>query len=287
MTDKLINTKLLSSEKNTSVIEVSVPVEIVATHRQHSLTHLAEGVTIKGFRKGKAPLSLIEKNLDPQKITDHTLNHVLGEVVSACLKNHQLDPIGYPKVKINSVVTDKPWTFEIRFPIRPQIKLGEYKKLIKDTLTDTGLWTPGKDKTKPTEPSIDEKLSKVLDLLAKHYQFDVPQELIEEEVNHSLSRLLEQTQTLGISLEEYLKSLGKTGDQLKDGYQKSATEGLKLELILEEIAKDLNTSVTSTEIDDMANASGKLEAHTLTDSQKNEIRAILRRRKTIDALLSL
>lgn len=289
MTDTKIQTKLISTEKSLAIVETTIPLKIVEDHRKESVEHMAGDVTIKGFRKGKAPLSIVEKQLDPQKIVEHTLNHLVPQIISDTIKEHKLKAIGNPHLKIKSVKPDEDWTFEIQFPLQPEFELGKYQEEIKKVNATNKIWTPDQGEEPKPEDKEALQLNKILDKLLETIKFDVPAILVEEEVNQSLSRLIDQTEKLGLKMEDYLKNLGKTPEQLKEEYEKAATDNLRLEFILEAIAQELKNEIPDKEVDQFIQASGTQEAKDRLDNpkQRQYIKAILRKRKTIDALLRL
>jgi FKBP-type peptidyl-prolyl cis-trans isomerase (trigger factor) len=286
--DTTFTTKLVENVKNTAIVEVSIPTTLVAKERQHAVKHLAADVTLKGFRKGKAPLDLVEKELDPQKLVEHTLNHLLPEAVESALKTHNLKPIALPSVSIKSIETDKDWVVSLIFPLLPEFELGEYQSKLKDSL-GSKLWTPDQGTPDKKEETPEEKLPKLFDALLSLYQFDVPQSLIEDEVNQSLTRLLQQTQSLGLTIEDYLKSIGKAPEQLRSEYEKAAADNLRLEFILAKIGEDMKLSASDTEIDQLVNASGDetLKKRFENPRERQYVASIVTKRKTIDALLKL
>jgi FKBP-type peptidyl-prolyl cis-trans isomerase (trigger factor) len=113
--------------------------------------------------------------------------------------------------------------------------------------------------------------------------------LVESEINRSLARLLDQVERLGLQLEDYLKQVGKSGDELRAEYHTAAQDNLRMEIILARLAHEMNIEVSDEEIMAMINTSGdeKTQAQLSTPEQKQYIRGILEKRKTIDALLSL
>lgn len=290
MTETKITTKLISTKDSQATVEATIDKDLISKHKSESIKHMSESITLKGFRKGKAPLNLVEDQLDPQKVTEHTLNHLLPEILSQAVKENDLKVIGSPHLRIKSVKSGEDWSFEIDFPLLPVIELGDYQKTIKELNATPKLWSPKDGEGKKDEGQIqDDHLSKVFDLLLKDITFTVPRVLIDEEVDQSLSRLIAQTEKLGLKLEDYLKTLGKTSVELRADYEKAATENLKLELILEAVAQDLKINATEAEIVALVNATADPEAKKKLDNprERDYIRAILRKRKTIDALLKI
>lgn len=272
-----ITTAIKDDQKHTIVISVTVPSSVVTDAKKHAIEHMAGDVTLKGFRKGKAPLKLVEDSLDPQKVTDHVLNHLLPDSVMSAIDTHGIRPASMPKATLVSIAPDKDWGWELSFPLVPEFELDGFEAEVKKALTTT---------KKSTEEEKLQKLTQVLVSLAK---FSVSPILVDNEVNHSLSRLLEQLQRLGISLESYLSSLSKTSEQLRQDYFKSAEDNLKLEFVLAKISSIQKITATDTEIDSLLQASstatGKQEA--ASTDQRHYLASVITKRKTLDWLMSL
>ena len=76
----------------------------------------------------------------------------------------------------------------------------------------------------------------MFDTLLKTVKVDLPQILVDEEVNIQLARLLDEVRALGMTIEQYLKAKKLTHQQLRAEYQKTTQEMLRLNLALEAIA---------------------------------------------------
>jgi len=280
-----ISLKTDSDKDSTITITATVPSEHVAKHLEDSLRHLGHDLTIKGFRKGKAPLNKIKENVDNQKLTNHTLEHIFPEVLKAIFNERKLKVIGNHVLKAATTPDNADWTITLALPLLPEFETKRYKTKIKAALKSA----PKKDKKDEKTNPEGEKLSIVLDTLLKEIKLTVPESLITQEVNQSLVRLFDHTQSLGITVDQYLKSLGKDTEQIKKEYQQAAEDNLKIEFILDRIATDLKIEVPEDEITGMINASGDQAAKDQLNNpeQRAYVKGILRKRKTIDALLNL
>lgn len=91
-----------------------------------ALNHLVKNVTIKGFRKGKAPLNLAKERISPNDLINETINQSLNVAYSNILKEHHLNPVVQPSVICTQYNGD---SFELKFVIStvPTCKLGQYK----------------------------------------------------------------------------------------------------------------------------------------------------------------
>lgn len=229
--------------------------EQIAPAKKKALTHIAEGVTLKGFRQGKAPLDLVEQAVGQDKVMEETVSHLIPEAYSTYIKDHDLKPIAQPRINVKKMVTDGEWEFEIEIAEKPVVKLGKYLEMIRGEKAKDTIWTPekGDPKAKTEKSSQDEeskKLTTIFDSLLKTCELEISDILIDEEVNRSLSRLLEQINKLGLTLDQYLASIGKKPEALRDEYKKTASDNLKLEFILDAIAKDQKVEASEAEVED-------------------------------------
>lgn len=285
-----IITNLKGTEKNQALVEVVIAAKVGEAARQEALHHMGESVTVKGFRPGKAPVNLIEKELDPQKVLEHAISHLLPEILTTALNENKLKPLSNPRIHLVEAKRGGDWKFELDIPLQPEMDTAGFKDYLKGELAASNLWKPGDDKEEvDLEKANEEKLKKLIDVLLKKYTFDVPPMLVEDEITRSLTRLLTQVQTLGLNLEDYLKSIGKTGEQLREEYQKGANDNLRLEIILARLGQELKIEIPETEIEAMITNAGDEATRKKLDTpeQRQYIRGILEKRATIDALLSL
>ncbi|MFV0380396.1 MAG: trigger factor [Anaerorhabdus sp.] len=89
---------------------------------------LAKNVEISGFRKGQAPKHLVEKQVSKNNVYVDAVESLANELLVDGVKEHNLDLVARPQLKINSLTDDKA---EIAFEITvsPEVELGEYKGL--------------------------------------------------------------------------------------------------------------------------------------------------------------
>lgn len=259
--------KELKNQKNTVEVEISITESEVEEHRDHVVEEMITTVTVKGFRQGKAPKKIALQHLDPNKLTEHLVNHLLSHAVQETLQKFKYRLIGRPVLEKMDTKDQKNWVFNINFPLFPDVKLPDYQKLLK---------SPKSKKT--DEKNSDTKTEKIYDILLKNTNIDIPQSVIDEEVSYSLRRLENQAKSLNLSLEKYLEAAQKSIEEIKKDYAKGAEESLKLDLILTEIAKKENITTPQTEVIEMAKLSQ------LPDSQYHQVESIINRRKTIEFL---
>lgn len=285
----------------TITFQLTIPKARVSTAYKKAVSDAIKETEIKGFRKGKAPGKLVVEQVGKQRLYTDALKTLLPEVYGQAVNQLKISPITSPRVEPESLEEGKNWRLKVTVAERPKIDLGDYKKSVSAALASSKIWVPGKGEptSAPSAPadkhgaqqqqSTDEKLSRVYDALISSISLTIPQFLIEEEVHRQLSQLVQQLERLNLTVDQYLVSLGKTSDNLREEYQAQAERTLKLELILNEVAQDLNVKVSDQEVTELIKAVGneKLKEKLDTPTERATIRASLRKRKVLDQLLRM
>lgn len=82
---------------------------------------------IPGFRKGHAPLSMIEKMFGEQVFYEDALNVVLDETYPDAAKESKLDIVSRPEIGVDQIGKGKNLIYTATVAVKPEVKLGEYK----------------------------------------------------------------------------------------------------------------------------------------------------------------
>ena len=93
-----LRAKLTWLPKKTFELEFSIPWSTVKKTYDETLKKIVSQAEIKGFRKGKAPISVVEKNIDKSKLYNEVLKNLLPQTYIKSLQQHNLKPICDPKV---------------------------------------------------------------------------------------------------------------------------------------------------------------------------------------------
>jgi len=107
-------------------------------------------VQIKGFRKGKAPIAMIQ-DLYKGEITNDALYKIVMENVDTAIKTEKLNPIDYPKIE-NTSFENSELKFEATIEVFPEIKLKDYKN-----------YKFKRDKIEVTNDEIEDSKNKILE----------------------------------------------------------------------------------------------------------------------------
>jgi len=110
-------------------ISVTLDAEELAIAEQVATTKLARDVKVSGFRKGKTPVSVAAKNIDPQTLQEQTLDNAISKAVAEAFLKDEIQALDRPAVEVKKYVPGEMLEFVAEAEILPKIKLGDYKKL--------------------------------------------------------------------------------------------------------------------------------------------------------------
>ncbi|MDD5127760.1 MAG: trigger factor [Dehalococcoidales bacterium] len=390
--------------------------------------HLVQKARIPGFRKGKAPRSVLERHIGREGMVEEALHHMIPEAYEKVLKEQEIEPIAQPEIEI---VQTEPVIFKAVVPLMPTIELGDYKSVrvepekveVKDEQVDAvleemrhqnAIWEPveravnfgdlavmdvesniegkpfiqqkgtqyeivkdypvplagfaeqlvgmtkGSEKeftlkipeTYPRKELVgkevafkvkvsevkEEKLPELNDGLAAQIspelktvaalreeaaaklkaraeelannsfedkaiqavvdvaKIEIPPVMVEEEINHMLNDQVRRLQWDARQMEAYLKSVNKTGPQLREEVRPQAAKRLSTSLVLGKVAEAEKIEVTDADIDGeiekMTKTAGEKEREALQkmfqgEESRNYVKQLLMTRKTIARIVEI
>lgn len=85
--------------------------------------------------------------------------------------------------------------------------------------------------------------------VAKKIEVDIPEGMIERQVDEMLQNLHSQMMQQGFSLDQYVKAMGVDITKMREGYKPSAKERVKGDLVLRAISKAENIEVSDEEVE--------------------------------------
>ena len=309
-----------------SEVEITGILEVVEfeKYEEKALERIGERMELPGFRKGKAPATIIKENTNDMMLLEEMAEAALQDCYIKILKEHMIDAIGRPQVAITKIARGSDLEFKITTAVMPEIKLPEYKDIAKEQngkeenkkvisveesevdkvvndlrkmraeqakgsnheghenmteeehaaahpeipesewpeLNDEFVKSFGnfetaeafKDKIrtnikieKETEQKDRVRLSIVEDLV-KQTEGEIPEILIQSETDKMLYRLEADITNAGLKLEDYLKQINKTEEDLRNEWKADAEKRAKLQLIIHLISEKEKLEPTEEEI---------------------------------------
>ncbi len=343
-----------------SIVEVTVtaPWEDLSSTWDQTLAKMASDIEISGFRKGTAPLNMVEGQLG-QKLQDEVLKNAMPNLLIQALQGSDIVPIDYPKYDLITFVKGQQLQFSATITNRPSVTVGDYKiikaakpalkpvteeeiqKVVDDLFKrwssrqssvvspqssagQTGSINFQQQGSVPSQSDssilkADDSFAKamgaislidlrtkvrkdleanvtynneldyeeaILQEVEKITTVELPDILIQDELNRMLVSLQRRVADMGLLLEDYLKSQGKTLEQIKTEWKAQAEKNVRMELGLAEIARQENVNITDAElqaeIDKIQDQ--KIKAQFGSQEPRLHLRHALRQTRTLDLL---
>lgn len=255
-------------------ITFTIPYPEIKKAQDETVAEMAKDIEVPGFRKGKAPLEKVREKIKDSTLIEHSLGHILPHALSESIKEHKLKLGIYPKYELISSKEGEDWQVRAVSCELPEITLGNYKDIVAGEVRAASL---------KRQLTKEEKEQVIIKTLIEKIKLVIPRVLIEEEVNNRLSSLLSRIEKLGLPLESYLASIGKTPESLRTEYEAQARDAISIDLTLSKIAEEENLKVSEKEV---------TEALKVSDSEDGErnrhlVEAVLRKREALKFLSDL
>ena len=133
-------------------LTVGVPAEQVENEVENRLKQAARNVTLKGFRKGKVPLSVVK-----QRFGAGIRQEVVGDVISrsfyAAVQKENVKPAGQPSIQPKQLAAGKDLEYVATFEVYPSV-----------TLSDLSAFEITRYKAEVTDADVDN----MIEVLRKH-----------------------------------------------------------------------------------------------------------------------
>ena len=417
-------------EKTENANEVKLELTIEASKFDEAMKKVyfksAKYFNIPGFRKGKAPMNIVEKYYGKEIFYEDAFNEVAPEAMEEAVKENNLEVVSRPDIEVTQIGKGQDLIFTAVMQTKPEAKLGKYKgieiKKIEYNVTDEDIehelghmqehnarmitvedrpvesgdtatidfegfvdgkafeggkaegheltigsntFIPGfedqiigmkideekdinvkfpdeyfskdlagKDATFKVKvheikrkelPELDDEFAKdvsefdtlkelkedikkkqekqnkdkekyetedaVIKAVVENMEVDIPSGMIETETENMLKDFEQRISYQGIKLEQYLKMLGKTRDEMKKEYEPQAIEGIKSRLALEAVIKAEKIEATDEEVDEklkeMAKNYGREndESFMKNENIRNYIKEGIKSEKAIEFLV--
>lgn len=123
MSVKVENTE----NKNEVKLTFTVEAEKFEEAMKKVYTKTAKYFSIPGFRKGKAPMQLVEKQYGSEIFYEDAFNEIAADVYDEGIKENKVEAVSKPNIDIIQMEKGKELIFTATVQTKPEVKLGKYK----------------------------------------------------------------------------------------------------------------------------------------------------------------
>src|SRR5271170_6579486 len=115
-------------------MQVQVPAERVTKEIAARLKHLSRTARLKGFRPGKAPLTVIRRQFG-QQVHREVIGELMQSSFEEAVTQKQLAPAGSPRIEPQTIDEGQDLTYVATFEVFPEVVLQPIETLQVDKLT--------------------------------------------------------------------------------------------------------------------------------------------------------
>lgn len=116
-----------TENKNEVKLEFTIDAKVFEEGIKSVFTKNAKYFNIPGFRKGKAPMNIVEKYYGTEIFYEDAFNEVVPEIYDNAIKEEKLDVVSRPQIDVVQMEKGKELIFTAVVALKPEVKLGKYK----------------------------------------------------------------------------------------------------------------------------------------------------------------
>ena len=116
-------------EKNMAKLTIEVPAEEFDAAIKNAYNKNKNKFSIPGFRKGKAPLAMLEKMYGAGIFYEDAANEVIDASYPKAAEESKEEIVSTPEIKVTQIEKGKAFIYEATVALKPEVTLGEYKGL--------------------------------------------------------------------------------------------------------------------------------------------------------------
>lgn len=148
-------------EKSRVEITSSIPADKLETYRDRAIAQLAPYVKIDGFREGKVPAAMIEKQVGDMGVLEQMAQLAISDVIADLIVEAKVDAIGRPEIHIKKIAKGNDLEFSVILSTLPEVTLGDYKKVAKSANKES-------TKVEITDEELENSIKELRQMRAHH-----------------------------------------------------------------------------------------------------------------------
>ncbi len=240
----------------TFTLHITIKKDDVLREYQEAIKHVQNEFETKGFRKGKVPLDVVEQQINKEHIVEDVASRLISKAYTEEVKANDLKPIIQPIVDFKNPPAsfDKDWEIDLTSCELPDLELNEkYVTEIKKINAEK----PEKETAEAGNKKIDE----TIDILVKNSKVKLPDILVNSDIEHHLSHLVEQAEQVGLTVAQYLKSKNQTLEQYKETLKTQIEKEWTINLAISKVAESQKIEVSEKEINEIVGQNPNLSSN--------------------------
>lgn len=109
--------------------ELEISTEEVSAFFEQAAAEISKHIDIKGFRQGKAPKDVLEKNVGKQLIFEEAGKFAIEKKYHDFIHKNNIFAIDHPKIEVKKLAEGNPVLATVVVSVYPEVKISDYKKI--------------------------------------------------------------------------------------------------------------------------------------------------------------
>lgn len=122
-----MNVKMEKMPKSVVKLTITVEAEKFDSAIKKAFAKNSKKFNIPGFRKGKAPYSIVKKYYGNGVLFEDALDIIYRETYGTALTENNVNPVDYPEIEVEQIGEGKDLIYIANVPVAPEVILGDYK----------------------------------------------------------------------------------------------------------------------------------------------------------------
>ena len=120
---------LENEKENVVKLNITIPAKDAADAYNNAVRKISQYVNIDGFRKGKAPRSVVERHVGTERIKQEAIENLMPKAINQAVVDNKLDLVAQPYITAYNFNIGEDLTVTAKAELRPEVTLGQYKGL--------------------------------------------------------------------------------------------------------------------------------------------------------------
>jgi trigger factor len=110
-------------------LTVEVPFDELKPSLDKAYKTIAQQINVPGFRRGKVPPAVIDRQVGRGAVLDQAINEALPKVYVEALRENSLEPLAQPEIEVTRLEDKELLEFTAEVDVKPEIELPDYDGL--------------------------------------------------------------------------------------------------------------------------------------------------------------
>ncbi|WP_417203180.1 trigger factor [Acetoanaerobium sticklandii] len=124
-----MSSEILKKENSVVTLKLTIDAQSFDKACKDAYNKNKTKFNVQGFRKGKAPMSIVEKFYGEGVFFEDAVNTLFPDAFEVAVKEHDLDTVARPEIDVEEIGKGKNLVIIADVAVKPEISLGEYKNL--------------------------------------------------------------------------------------------------------------------------------------------------------------